>query len=124
VIRPRVTNLVLLICLILSACVSSQREKTIKTTLISVNALRDGFIKYDGEHQAEIVEKATSLEAGTAALATYRAQREDVLKAFVLVYHAISAAVVLNDDDKSLAEVLDKAKLLKQVIDAITKPKG
>lgn len=117
------TPVVLLLLLAMFvACGASRREKTIRATLVTVNASRDGLLKLDENLQATIVHDAASLEAGKTALAKHREQREVVLKAFVAAYHAIAAAILLNDDDKSLSDVLRAAKLLKDAIDEFTNP--
>lgn len=119
-IRQPIALLLLLAMFV--ACGASQREKTIRATLVTVNAAGDGLVKLDAQLQADIVARATSFDAGKAALAEHRDRREVVLKAFIVAYHAIAAAILLNNDDKSLSDVLQAAKLLKEAIDEFANP--
>ena len=48
-----------------SACSQASRKDTLKTSLVSVNAARDGFLAWDRHHQQTIEDQATSREEAT-----------------------------------------------------------
>lgn len=97
-----------------TSCSASQRERTIKTTLVAVNETRAAFVTFDRTTQAAIVELAPTYERGAAALIEYRKKREIVIEAFAIVYRAIATAATVNDDP-SIATMLAAAK---QIADA------
>jgi hypothetical protein len=103
-----------------TGCGASQREKTLRATLIATNAARAGFTKFDADHQQQIVKDATSLEDGKAKLAAYREDRDKVRLLFEAVYEGIAAAMLL-DDKAPLTELLKAAENLEA---ALTKLKG
>lgn len=105
----------LAIAIVLAGCGASQRETTIKTSLLAVQAADCAFVAYDRTHQDEIVASATSREDGVAKLAAYRAKREVARKAFVAAYTAIGVAATVNDDHTLAGMQL----ALKQVLDAV-----
>lgn len=79
-------------------CAASTRQTTIKTALVTVDTTRDAFVAYDVAHQADIVQKAASIDDGKAQLAAYRVTRATVVTVLDSAYHAIAAAAVANDD--------------------------
>lgn len=101
-------SLVVLV-VVLAACGASQRERTIKATLATVNQASDAFASFDHATQTGIVAAAPTYERGAAALAAYRKKRELVVDAFALVYRAIATAAMV-DDDPSLVNMLTAAR--------------
>lgn len=95
-----------------AGCGQSQREKTIHAALLTTDAAHDGFVAYDRERQAAIVESAASREQGAAALAEYRASRARIVELFDATYRAIAAAAVLEDDHSKLETLSRAAGLL------------
>lgn len=99
-------------------CGASQRERTIKATLVAVNETRDAFVSFDQATQLAIVQAAPTYERGTVALHVYRSKREAVVEAFELVYRAIATAATL-DDDPSLATMLAAARSIATAFNAL-----
>ncbi len=112
---------VLVFALLFAACGASQREKTLKATLVAINVARDGFLTHDDARQTAIVVKATSLEDGKTQLAAYRLERVEVVVAFELAYKALATALLMNDNPsviaagKALAELLAIVKRLQKL---------
>lgn len=102
----------------LLACSGSQRIKTLRTGLVGLNAARDSFMVWDAAKQAAIVESATSPEDGQAKLKAYREARAKLAAQFEVVYRAIAAAAVANDDP-SLKAAIDAAQRLLADIDKL-----
>ena len=109
--RARAHALVAVLVVLLAACGPSNRTNTIRTTLVSVNAARDGFLVFDEDIQTKIVDKSTSLADGQNKLDAYRAHRAEVVAAFEVVYRALAIAAV-DPDKADLAEVLIEVKQL------------
>lgn len=107
-------------------CGPSTRQKTLSTTLVSVNALRAGFLEFDERHQHTIVESAKSLEDGKAKLAVYRENREPVILAFETAYRMLALASLHKDSTLTeleaavvgLVTALDQLKKLGQKAEA------
>jgi hypothetical protein len=110
------TTFILLVALTLG-CGASQRESTLRTSFVSVNAVRDGFAAWDQAHQAGIVQSATSLADGQAKLAAYRAARERVDAAFQVAYRAVAFAAVT--EDAPLSQVLTALAELQAAVVAL-----
>ena len=70
-------------------------QKTLTTSLAATNAARDQFLSWDRAHQLELVDAATSPDDAKADLATYRAKRVKVIRAFTITYTTIGAAAAL-----------------------------
>ena len=104
-----------LVAVSLTACGANAHTKALQTSLVSIDAARDGFVKWDEHHQASIVEKATSAEEGAAALKSYRAQRAAVIEGFTVAYSALAAAA-LDDNMGRLTEALNAASHVYQLI--------
>jgi hypothetical protein len=121
VIPPTVLAVILLAAILapLAGCGATTREKTIHAAFLATNAARDGFTKFDAEHQLDIVDKAQTKEEGRAALDLYRAKRIQIVELFEAAYYAISAAVVLKDDPTSMAHLVEAATKLKAGLDAL-----
>jgi hypothetical protein len=105
-------SLILVLLLALPACPGpDSKQKALQTSLTALNAARDGFVAWDKSHQQKIVDGATSLEQGKAALAAYRAKREPVEQGFVVAYSALAVAAL----EKSAAMILEAALAAKEV---------
>ena len=103
------------LALALIACGTSQREKTLRASFVTVNAARDGFVKWEAQAQARIASEATTFDAGRVALEKYRADRTKVLEGFELAYRAISAALLL-EDDRSLQSAIAAGRVVVEVV--------
>lgn len=91
------------------------RQKTLRVSLTSLNAAREGFIAWDLRKQGNIVEAATSLEDGQTKLDEYRKRRERVVEAFTIAYSALAAAAL----DPSANMLIEAAKVAKDLYDLI-----
>lgn len=110
----------ILLVTLLAGCGASQREKTLKATLIATNAVRDEFVKFDATHQQQLVKDAESFEAGKVSLEAYRKTRERVLTLFEAVYQGIGAALLL-DAKAPLTDLLKTAKDLQDTLSTLMK---
>jgi hypothetical protein len=95
-----------------SGCGASQRTKTLQATVISVNTARDGFEIWDLAHQRQLLESSTTREEHETKLAAYYHEREKIISAFEIAYHAIASAAALNDQPSLRAAVDRSAALL------------
>lgn len=86
-----------------SACSASQREKALHASFVTLNAARDGFVKWDDQTQARIVNDAQTLGEGKRALAEHRAARDKLVETFELAYRTLASALVLNDEQSFAA---------------------
>lgn len=108
-----ILHALLFVCVMLgAACNQDQRTKTIHASIIAVDVARDGFITWDREHQAQIVEHATSESQGLAELDKYVAKRKPVVDGFQLVYRALALAATQTDEPSLKAALDHAAKLL------------
>lgn len=107
-------GLLLIVAVAIAACGASARQTALKSTLIAVNATSEAFVKWDGERQLQIVDKATTREEATVNLTTHRAKRDKVVDAFVIIYRLIATASALEDDHSlnSLAKAFADLKAL------------
>lgn len=106
----------------LAACGASSRERTLRTTLAAVDASAAGFETWDEQHQKEIVDKATSAEEATAAIAVYRLRREQVIAAFEVAYRALAAAALHGDN--AVGPALDAAEAAYHLLEQLRKGDG
>jgi beta-phosphoglucomutase-like phosphatase (HAD superfamily) len=113
-------NLIIFLCLVCT-CGPTARENAIKGALITVNTARDELLIFDGPHQSDLVNNATSLEDGQNKLDTYRKKREHVRALLAEAYRAIAIAVVVNSDQDAVAKILTTVKI---AIDAVHELKG
>ena len=101
----RPLRLIILVALFLAACSAAARERTIKTSLSTLNEARTAFVVFDRAVQTAIVEAATSYEDGMATLRAYRSKREIIVDAFAFAYRAVATAATL-DDARSVSEMV------------------
>lgn len=105
-----------------AGCGASQRETTIKTTFLSVDAARDGFLAYDRSHELSLVahcdpavdskEQCTAkVAASQKALADYQAKRAKVDLAFATAYRSMTAAQIINTDQSVASMAAAAAQL-------------
>jgi hypothetical protein len=117
--RNRAVYLLPLILLLLAgACGPNAKQKALRTTLVSVNAARDGFVTWDYVHQQGIVDDATSLEDGKAKLKAYREKREKAVISFEIAYRALAVAA-LDLTTANVGEALRSAGDLYMLIRAL-----
>jgi nitrogen fixation/metabolism regulation signal transduction histidine kinase len=101
--------LVILVGLIAVACGPDTKKKALQSTLLSVNAARDGFVAWDGSHQQTIVDSATSFQDGTDKLNEYRTKRAQLEIAFAVVYQAVATAAI-DLKEENIAVAIEAAK--------------
>ncbi len=117
---PRPSVFASLVCVallgcMLSACTKNQRVDTLRTSLISLNAARDGFTSWDRDHQQQIVNQATNRDDAVKALESYRDRRKPVAESFEVAYRALALAAT-QTDDPSLTAALESSR---QLVDAV-----
>jgi hypothetical protein len=105
----------LFLCTMMGACNRSQRTDTLRASIVSVNAARDGFLQWDRAHQASIVGAATSRETGEQALASYRHEREPIVNGFSVAYRALALAATQSDDPSLKAALAEAGELVDAV---------
>ena len=79
------------------ACPASTRTQTLRATLAATNAAQAGFVAQDAAHQQALVDRATSLDEGRAALGAYRTRRDRVVALFIATYRAVAVAATVED---------------------------
>ena len=105
---------------VVAACAGqAKHEKTLKTTLVSLNAARDGFVTWDRLHQEQIIKDAPSLAEGKSALATYREARQPVSLVFEVAYRGLAVAA-LDPSDLNVMRVLEQVKEVVETIRVLT----
>lgn len=110
--------MLLLASTLMGACNRSQRNDTLRTTVISVNAARDGFTAWDRNHQQAIAASAATREAAESELTKYRSERETTLRYFEVAYRSLALAATQVDEPSlktaliSAADVVDAVKAL------------
>jgi hypothetical protein len=102
-----------LLAALLIACGPNAREKTITTTLTTVNAARVAFVVWDDKTQDQIIDHAASEETGQAQLDAHRKKRDELVQAFEAVYYAIAVAAT-DKEDQNVANMLSAAARLYQ----------
>ncbi len=113
------TLILLTLVLGFAACGATAREKTIKATLITANVARDEFASWDLKHQHALVETSSSKDDATEKVAHYRKDQDRVVLGFTALYRLIATAAILEDDPKSLANLLAAADQLYTLITEI-----
>jgi len=113
------TALLALALALSAACGPNARQTSLKTSLTALNAARDGFVQWDKTAQAKIVEDATSLDQGKAALKAYRDKREPIIEGFTIAYSALALAA-LEDNVARLTEAIAAAAALYELIKDLT----
>ena len=93
-------------------------QKTLRATLIGLNAARDGFVTWDMAHQTDIVEAATTFEDGQNQLREYRQAREKVVLGFEVAYKLLAAAA-LDPSSANMSTMLAAAKDVYDVVIAL-----
>ncbi len=109
-----------LVLLVAPACGPSQRQRTLVASFVATDAAHAGFVAFDRSHQAALVDKATSLEAGKASLEAYREKRARLVTLFESSYRAIAAAAIVTDDPKKLASLSQATALLADALRDLT----
>lgn len=83
--------------LLLAACATS-KDAVLTRTLAGLDAAHSAFEAMDTRRQADIVERATSLADGKAALLAYRGKRDKIEDGFIAAYAAVGLASVQLSD--------------------------
>ena len=102
---------ILLCAVVALGCTGNKRQDTLRASIITLDATRDGFFEWDLQHQTAIVEKAATKDEAHKAIDDYRRQKEVVLKLIVLAYRAVGFAST-HDDEASLQAAEAAAKKL------------
>lgn len=103
--------LLVVLAFVVIGCGASSYKKSVRASLLVTDAAHDGFVAYDRERQAQIVEASTSLVQGQAELAAYREKRSRIVELFDGTYRAIAAAAVL-EEKKNLDTLIRASQLL------------
>ncbi|HEY5933414.1 MAG TPA: hypothetical protein VIU61_02190 [Kofleriaceae bacterium] len=103
--------LVLLIAL--AACGASQREKTLRATYVSLNAVSDGVLAYSKQRE-KVIATTAPLATVDADLAAFRARVDAVVHKLGAAYHLLAAALVLDDEKVSIATITAVALSVQQ----------
>ena len=91
----RVAGYIVVLCVLqAAACGANAKQQTLKTSLVSVNAVRDGFLAWDSIHQRTIVEDVTTRADGEARLKEYRQKRSKLEIAFSITYKLLATAAL------------------------------
>lgn len=118
----RVLVLALMLAMTVVACGASAREKTISATFATTNVLRDGFSKWDLEHQQALLANAIKVkEDPKVSITEYRTKRAPVLQGFEDLYRAIATALIVANDPKSLPNMLAAGIAAKNLVDDFKK---
>jgi hypothetical protein len=107
-----------LLLAVLVGCGANYRQRTVKASVQSVNAARDGFVKWDLSIQLEIVKQAASRDEAEYKLKAYRTARLFVLDLFEAVYRALAVAAT-ETDAASLNEALKQLQKLFKALEAL-----
>lgn len=94
------------------SCIKNQRADTIRASLVTLTAARDGFTAWDRTHQESIIRGASTLEEGRAELDRYRERRRHIVESFVVAYQAIAVAATQSDETSLKAAVRASEDLL------------
>jgi DNA/RNA-binding domain of Phe-tRNA-synthetase-like protein len=103
----------------MSACDRSQRVDTIHSTLIAVNAARDGFTAWDRQHQQTLVAAAVTRETAEQSVSSYRDGRRHVVDGFEVTYRALAVAATQTDDVSLSAALTTATELIDKISDMI-----
>lgn len=103
--------------LTMNGCSHDARATTIKTALISADALEAGFLAWDRQHELDLVASATSPGDATTKLDAYHAKRSKVDLVFALYFKAVAVASQLNDDHSVASIALAAIEVEKTIAD-------
>lgn len=109
----RRSPVVLVLLVALAACGASTREKTLRATYVSLNAVSDGVLAYSKQREKAIATTAP-LATVDADLAAFRARVDELVHKLGAAYHLLAAAVVLEDDKVSLGTITAVALAVQQ----------
>lgn len=107
----------ILFCLALVAACATSKDAVLTRTLAGLDAAHVSFVSLDEQRQAEIVEHASTLDEGKAALAAHRKARNKITDAFVAAYGAVAVAALEPSD-------ANMARLVALAVAAVTALKG
>lgn len=111
-----ITCLLLFACTLGAACSKSQRQDTLRASLVTVNAARDGFTTWDVEHQQHLVEVAVDRETAVKAVSEYRAAtQKPIVDGFTVAYRALAVAATQTDEPSLKAAIVSVTELVDAV---------
>lgn len=111
-------GLTILGCVLGTGCGPGAREKTIQTTVASLDAASKAFVSYDAQKQHQIIQDAKDKPTADAGLATWRAEQAKVELMLAAGYRAAAVAQQLNDD-QSLSSMVQAALIVAQELQAL-----
>jgi hypothetical protein len=111
-----VVCLLLFACTLGASCDKSQRQDTLRASLITVNAARDGFTVWDVEHQQRLVEDAVDRETAIKAVTEYRTTtQKPIVDGFTVAYRALAVAATQTDEPSLKAALIAATELVDAV---------
>jgi hypothetical protein len=100
---------------VLAGCGSSAKMKVLRTTLVTVDAAREGMETFDRAYQVKTIDEAKSREDALAKIQDYRAKRAVIIEAFTIAYKTLAAAA-MDPTEVNYLEALKRAQdLYKEV---------
>lgn len=102
-----------------SACGQSQRQDTLRASVVSVNAARDAFTHWDLDHQKAILARATTRDEYQTKIAEYRSLQHKIETGFTVAYRALALAATQTDELSLSAGVKAAGDLVAAVKDLI-----
>ncbi len=87
----------LLLVGLMFSCGASARDVQINAMVMGLNTTSDAFVSWDVAHQERLLDKATSIEEGTSAIAAYRVKQAQFLAVLRIAYNSLATAKILND---------------------------
>lgn len=101
----RPATVLLLVVALLTACGPGARAKLVRASFDAAQTIQAGFEAWDQAHKTAIARNADSYEDGVRELERYYAERAPVITAIDVVYRAIAAAA-LGEDNASVKTAL------------------
>lgn len=98
-----------------TSCTRNERLGTIHTSVIAVNAAKDGFVAWDRLHQQAIADQAASKEEALSTLAAYHERRKPVVNTFEVAYQALAVAATQIDELSLKAALTSAATLIDDI---------
>ncbi len=101
--------------LTMAGCGAAQRTKTIQTSILTVNAARDGWFAWDRAHEHQIVEHAATREDVERDLADYRAKSNPIYATFEVAYKGLAVAATQTDSPSLSAALVTVLQLVESI---------
>lgn len=106
----------------IAGCGASARQKTIRATFDLTDVAAAHLVTFSHDHEMAIVHTATTEAVAVAELEDWRKKVDHAEKTIAAVYRLVAGAALVNDD-KSLATLLQAAKLLGDELTELGVPK-